>query len=119
MRQVIESHEHQFGSFGGGMAAWYVFVHLFPELDAGHDFIGDRIDGVVLIGPDVLRSGSLSRAETPKTSGNGKEARIWDRNQSGLGLHMVDSLFPPRRTDGKRPDVGPGTHRRHSASGVF
>ena len=50
MRQVIESHEHQFGSFGGGMAAGYVFVHLFPELDAGHDFIGDRIDGVVLIG---------------------------------------------------------------------
>lgn len=49
-RSVIESNEASFGSFGGGMAAGYVFLHLFAELDEGHEVLGDRIHLFVLAG---------------------------------------------------------------------
>ncbi len=37
-------------SFTGGLAAAYVFLHLFSELDSAHAFIGDRIYLLVLMG---------------------------------------------------------------------
>jgi hypothetical protein len=40
----------QVASFTGGLAAAYVFLHLFSELDKAHVFIGDRIYLLVLIG---------------------------------------------------------------------
>ena len=38
------------GSFGGGLAVGYVFVHLLAELDAGHEIFGDRLHLIVLLG---------------------------------------------------------------------
>ena len=46
----VETHEDKVGSFGGGLAAGYVFLHLFAELDKGHELVGDRIHLFVLAG---------------------------------------------------------------------
>ena len=43
IRQRLQSHEAIVASFGGGMAAAYVFVHLLPELDKGHALLGRMI----------------------------------------------------------------------------
>ncbi len=49
-RKVIVRHEEMLSSFGGGMAAGYVFLHLMSELDAGHELVGRRIHLFVLAG---------------------------------------------------------------------
>lgn len=38
------------GSFSGGLAVAYVFLHLLPEIDAGGELLGPRIYFVVLVG---------------------------------------------------------------------
>lgn len=50
IRRLIQSRERSVGSFGGGMAAGYVFIHLLAELDKGHALFGERIHVCVLIG---------------------------------------------------------------------
>lgn len=45
-----ESYEREVGSFGGGMAIAYVFLHLIPELGETHQVIGDRIYFIILFG---------------------------------------------------------------------
>lgn len=37
-------------SFAGGMAVAYIFLHLLPELDVGHEHIGDAIYSLTLVG---------------------------------------------------------------------
>lgn len=39
-----------YASFSGGLAVAYVFLHLLPELDEGHEFLGERIYFVALLG---------------------------------------------------------------------
>ena len=46
----LDAREAQAGSFGGGMAVAYAFLHLLPELDEGHEILGDSIHLVVLLG---------------------------------------------------------------------
>jgi len=41
-------------SFSGGMAVAYVFLHLVPELDEGHELVGERIYFVALLGFTLL-----------------------------------------------------------------
>ena len=55
----------QVTSFTGGLAAAYVFLHLFSELDKAHVFIGDRIYLLVLIGFIVFygMENNISRAQ--------------------------------------------------------
>ena len=43
-----------FGSFSGGLAVGYVFLHLLPELDAGHELVGKRIYFVAMVGFTIL-----------------------------------------------------------------
>ena len=38
------------GSFSGGAASAYVFLHLFPEIETKHARIGDNIYALVLVG---------------------------------------------------------------------
>lgn len=64
-RKVIERHEEQVSSFGGGMAAGYVFLHLMSELDIGHELVGRRIHLFVLAG-FVLYYGLEFRLEKKK-----------------------------------------------------
>jgi zinc transporter ZupT len=37
-------------AFGGGLSVAYVFLHLLPSLDAGHEVVGPRIYFVALLG---------------------------------------------------------------------
>lgn len=49
-RRLVQSREASFGSFGGGMASGYVFIHLFGELSEGEQVFGDRLHLFILIG---------------------------------------------------------------------
>lgn len=49
IRRLLQGREAIVGSFGGGMAAAYVFVHLLPELDKGHVVFGRMIFVVALV----------------------------------------------------------------------
>lgn len=42
--------DERWGSFAGGMAMAYVFLHLLPELDEAHERIGDVIHLLILVG---------------------------------------------------------------------
>ena len=48
--RVVETNEVRVSSFGGGLAAAYVFLHLMTELDKGHELVGRRIHLFVLFG---------------------------------------------------------------------
>lgn len=39
------------GSFGGGLAAAYVFLHLLPEISEGNEAVGEALQNVVTITP--------------------------------------------------------------------
>lgn len=43
LRRFFASHEESVRSLGGGMAAAYAFLLLLPELEYGHEFLGDGI----------------------------------------------------------------------------
>lgn len=43
--------ERATGSFAGGLAVAYVFLHLLPELSEGNDSVGEALDNVVTITP--------------------------------------------------------------------
>lgn len=49
-RAWLDRHERFVSSVGGGMTAAYVFLHLLPELSAGHALIGERIYFFSLVG---------------------------------------------------------------------
>jgi hypothetical protein len=48
IRRLLQGREPIVASFGGGMAAAYVFVHLLPALDKGHAIFGSLIFVVAL-----------------------------------------------------------------------
>jgi hypothetical protein len=50
VRDRLRAHTPALVSFGGGVAIAYVFVHLIPDLEAGHEYIGDRIHVLALAG---------------------------------------------------------------------
>ncbi len=50
IRRALDKREALVGSFGGGMAIGYVFVHLLPELDTGHALLGEMIFLIALAG---------------------------------------------------------------------
>jgi len=50
LRGVLKRHLAVIGSLGGGMAVTYVFLHLFPELEAGKSIFGERVHVLVLVG---------------------------------------------------------------------
>ncbi|MDQ4131698.1 MAG: hypothetical protein M3179_00475 [Actinomycetota bacterium] len=43
--------ERATGSFAGGVAVAYVFLHLLPELAAGNEAVGELLDDVVTVTP--------------------------------------------------------------------
>ena len=47
---VLEKDKHSAGALGGGVAVSFVFLELMPELDHGHELVGDLIEFVVLAG---------------------------------------------------------------------
>ena len=106
IRRALEKREALVGSFGGGMAIGYVFVHLLPELDAGHPFLGERIFLIALAGFVIyyglhelsyVRSSGESQRITPLSAFYLKLVPIWVFNwlivyglpeqhmQSGIG----------------------------------
>lgn len=50
LRRFFSSHETIIRSLGGGMAIAYAFLMLFPELERGHELLGDSIEFLVLAG---------------------------------------------------------------------
>ncbi len=50
LRRMLTPHASVVRSFGGGMAAAYVFLHLLPELDVGHELLGALIYVLPLLG---------------------------------------------------------------------
>jgi hypothetical protein len=50
VRDRLRSHTPALVSFGGGVAIAYVFVHLIPDLEAGHEYLGERIHVLILAG---------------------------------------------------------------------
>ena len=49
IRQGMRRHAELATSFGGGLAVAYVFLQLFPEIEATHDWFGDEIHVVTLV----------------------------------------------------------------------
>lgn len=49
IRRVLRRRENIARSAGGGIAAAYVFLQLFPEIEASHEWFGDAIHFVILI----------------------------------------------------------------------
>jgi len=50
LHPLLDKRADIINSFAGGMSITYVFGHLLPELDEGHEVIGELIYLVVLIG---------------------------------------------------------------------
>lgn len=50
VRRSLSHRSASVGSFGGGMAAAYVFLHLLPELDKGHELLGRWVFLIPLVG---------------------------------------------------------------------
>lgn len=50
LRRLLRPHSSAVTSFGGGMAAAYVFLHLLPELDEGHRLLGAMVFFLPLVG---------------------------------------------------------------------
>lgn len=46
----LRKHPERQAAFSGGLAVAYVFLHLLPSLDAGHEVVGPRIYFVALLG---------------------------------------------------------------------
>ncbi len=51
IRRLPAVPEHATGSFAGGLAVAYVFLHLLPELAAGNEALGEVLEDVVDITP--------------------------------------------------------------------
>jgi hypothetical protein len=49
LRQGMRQHSDLATSFGGGLAVAYVFLQLFPEIEASHEWFGDQIHVVTLV----------------------------------------------------------------------
>lgn len=49
LRQLLRREENVASSCGGGIAVAYVFLQLFPEIEASHEWLGDSIHFVILI----------------------------------------------------------------------
>ena len=56
LHKKLHLHRKPVASFSGGAAAGYVFLHLFPELEASHTGTGSGIHAVVLFGFVLLYS---------------------------------------------------------------
>ena len=50
LEKILERNLVAAKSLGGGLAVSYVFLELLPEVDHGHELIGEAIEFVVLIG---------------------------------------------------------------------
>lgn len=48
LRRRLHGRHQVATSFGGGLAIAYVFLQLFPEIEAGHEWLGDAIHFVTL-----------------------------------------------------------------------
>ncbi len=46
----LDTAERAADSCGGGMAVAYVFLHLLPELEKGHEVLGHAVHGIALVG---------------------------------------------------------------------
>lgn len=46
----VKKNDAIINSFAGGMAVAYVFGYLLPEIDAGHEKVGDLIYLIILVG---------------------------------------------------------------------
>ncbi len=50
IRPHLRKYEPYVNSFAGGMAVTYIFVHLLPEINEGHEVIGELIYLFILLG---------------------------------------------------------------------
>ena len=103
IRRVLEKKEEFVGSFGGGMAIGYVFVHLLPELEAGHPFLGKAIFLMALAGFVIfygvhelsyVRSGGESQRVAPLSGFYLKLIPLWVFNWLivyALPVHYLQS----------------------------
>lgn len=48
LRQRMRGRHQIAASYGGGLAIAYVFLQLFPEIEAGHEWLGDAIHFITL-----------------------------------------------------------------------
>lgn len=50
IRPFLFKYERYINSFAGGMAVTYIFGHLLPEIDEGHEVVGELIYLFILVG---------------------------------------------------------------------
>lgn len=48
LRHALRDRARQVRSFGGGVGLGYIFLHLFPELDIAHEWLGRHVYLVIL-----------------------------------------------------------------------
>ena len=72
------------GSFAGGIAVAYVFLHLLPELAAGNEAVGEALHDVVRVTP-LLDLGIFVVALTGFTAFYGLERLAWRRGAAWGG----------------------------------
>ena len=76
--------ERESGSFAGGIAVAYVFLHLLPELAAGNEAVGELLNDVVRITP-LLDLGIFVVALAGFTAFYGLE-RLAQRSRANHGM---------------------------------
>ncbi len=72
IRRFLRRRENVARSAGGGIAAAYVFLHLFPEIEASHEWLGDAIHFVILVSFLVFF---------------GLEQMLWRRSEAAANSH--------------------------------
>lgn len=70
--RVHERSRHTVGSFSGGLAAAYVFLHLIPEIDAGGELLGPRIYFVTLVGLSLYYGLEILAHRKSEEAGGGR-----------------------------------------------
>lgn len=88
--------ERATGSFGGGLAVAYVFLHLLPEIAEGNDAIGKALTDAVRPTP-LLDLGIFLVALTGFTAFYGLE-RLADRTSHQITTDTLPAPFPPAVT---------------------
>ena len=49
IRKLFRRQAELVSSFGGGLAVAYVFLHVLPEIEGAHEWLGDRVHFITLI----------------------------------------------------------------------
>jgi len=87
IRPLLSGRAPMVNSFAGGMSASYVFLHLLPELDEGHEVVGELIFLFVLVGFVVYYGLERHISKSQPTAGDGARHSSFRLSLGGYWLY--------------------------------